>query len=345
MRAPDRDRRATLPKVSLPRGITDGKVVIRSPKPGDAAVLITGRDEIFHRFLGLGSDEPCPTGCIVVDGKVVGWVDYDLDRAWLEPGEVNVGYNVFARHRGRGYASRAVQLLMHHLAVDTCYHTATLLIHAGNDRSLDLARRTNFTLSGVVDGNPYFKRPVPPFTYTDGIVTIRRQTPEDIGADLEAKDDEQIDWLWLPGQRERWEAMTPDEQRNHAIQVLRANHNVFGTGPTWTFAVDAAGTTCVAHVDCDLANQDVPPGEANISYSSHPAHRGRGYVSRAVRLILEFLHDHTGAREAHIITDADNRASRRVAAAVGARPAQRWVTERGRTMIRHVRHIHPVESH
>jgi RimJ/RimL family protein N-acetyltransferase len=64
--------------------------------------------------------------CIVVGNRVVGWVDFDVDREWLEPGEINIGYNVFAADRGNGYATRAVQLLMHHLAMRTDHHTATL---------------------------------------------------------------------------------------------------------------------------------------------------------------------------------------------------------------------------
>jgi RimJ/RimL family protein N-acetyltransferase len=145
---------------------TDGVVVIRPPAPGDAAILIAGRDEAFRRFIGPGSDEPRPTRCIVVDDEIVGWVDYDsdADHDWLQPGEVNVGYNVFAPHRGHGYATRAVQLLLHHLAVDTGVHTATLLIDPANTPSLALARRLGFVPSGDINGERYFKRPVSPVT-------------------------------------------------------------------------------------------------------------------------------------------------------------------------------------
>jgi len=321
------------------RPTTDGLVLIRPPGAGDAETLIAGRDEIFHRFLGDGDEEPRPIGCILVHDEIIGWVDYDLDREWLKPGEINVGYNVFAPHRGKGYASRAVQLLAHHLVVDTDHHTATLLIDSRNRRSLAVAARTRFVDCGRRDGNTYFKRRLPPLTYSDGVVTIRRQRDDDLDADLEAKDDQQIDWLWLPGHRELWEAMTAAEQRAHALRGLRANRDAFGTGAKWSFAVDAPDAEYVAYVDCDLANEHVPAGEANISYSSHPAHRGKGYVSRAVRLVMRFLADHTAARQAHILVDAENVASLRVADATDATPAEQWSTADGRQMIRHVRDI------
>lgn len=308
-------------------------MVIRAPEPGDAEVLVAGRDDVFRRFLGAGEDDPKPVGCIVVGGEVVGWVDYDDYRAWRLPGEVNLGYNVFAAHRGRGYASRAVKLLMHHLAISGEYDVATLLIHPENARSLALAARTGFGPPGDLDGNPYFKRPVPPLAYGDGTVTIRRQQVADLDRDLEAKDDLQIDWLWLPGQREAWEAMSADDRRTHARRGLQMNHDAFATGPKWTFAVDTPTADCVAYVDCDLANDRLPPGEANISYSAHPAHRGRGYARRAVELVVCFLRDHTAARQAHLLIDERNAASRRVAAAVGAEARGTRTDERGRRLL------------
>lgn len=322
------------------RSITDGVVTIRRPRDVDGERLIAGRDQEFHRFLGEGSDEPAPTGCIVVDGEVVGWVDFDAERDWLEPGEVNLGYNVFAEHRGNGYGSRAVKLLVHHLALSGAASVATLLIHPENVRSLALAKRAGFTLHESLDGNPYWKKPVPRLAYSDGVVTIRRRELADLDADLEAKDDQQIRWLWLAWQRQAWAEMTDVQRRNHAIEVLRDNHETFGSGPKWTFTVDAAGARGAAYVDCDLANDHAQFGEANISYASHPAHRGKGYVSRSVRLVLEFLRDHTGARTADIITEDANTPSRRVATAVGGAVVEHWTTDDGRTMIRHRLDVH-----
>ena len=130
--------------------------------------------------------------------------------------------------------------------------------------------------------------------------------------------------------------MSPRQQRDHARRELQRRGDDFGAGPKWTFSVDAHEAAYVAYVDCDLGNDDVEAGEANVAYSVHPRHRGKGYVSRAVRLIMQFLREHTGASEAHIIVDAENVDSLRVALAVGATPTQQWVNDTGRTMIRHL---------
>jgi len=320
--------------------MSDGMIALRPPRPGDAEALIAGRDELFRRWLGPGSDNPEPTACIGVAGEIVGWVDYDCEREWLHPGEVNIGYNVFARYRGNGYATRALQLLTHHLALRTNNHTATLVIDAENERSLALATRLQFTRTRIEEGQHYFARPVPPLAYSDGSVIIRPPRLEDLDADLAAKDDRQIDWMWMPGERETWAAMSPRQQRDHARRGLEQRRDSFGTGPKWTFSVDSLEATYVAYVDCDLASQDVPAGEANIAYSARPGHRAKGYVSRAVRLIMQFLREHTGARNAHIIVDAENMDSIQVALAVGARPTEQWINDRGHTMIRHLATLH-----
>jgi RimJ/RimL family protein N-acetyltransferase len=141
--------------------MNDGVVTIRPPEPGDSAKLIAGRDEEWRRWLGPGDDDPGPTACIVVDGEVVGWVDFDPAAAHLQPGEVNLGYNVFAAHRGNGYASRAVELLLRYLDACTPFRTASLSIDAENTASLAVAARTGFVRSGDPHSHRLdFKRPV-----------------------------------------------------------------------------------------------------------------------------------------------------------------------------------------
>ncbi|HLX33115.1 MAG TPA: GNAT family N-acetyltransferase [Gaiellaceae bacterium] len=133
-------------------------MTLRAPQPGDAERIVAARDEEFHRWLGPGSETPTPFACIQVEDELVGWVDYDRDPVhdWLGPGEVNVGYFLFPSARGKGYASRAIELLLTHLRHDTGHRAATLLIHPENSRSLALADRLGFVRRGEVDGQPFF---------------------------------------------------------------------------------------------------------------------------------------------------------------------------------------------
>ena len=110
-------------------------------RDGDAALLIAGRDREFHRFMGAGSPNPRPTAVIEVGSEVVGWVDHDQndEHAWLTPSQCNVGYHVFADHRGKGLAARAVRLLLELLHDDATYEEATFLIDVDNAASLRVA--------------------------------------------------------------------------------------------------------------------------------------------------------------------------------------------------------------
>ena len=142
---------------------TDGVVSLRPPRPGDAEALalVERTDEEFLRWLGPGSENPAdPVACVWVGGELVGWVDYDVKREWLKPREVNVGYYLVPAARGKGYASRAVELLLVHLDRETEHEVATLLIDHENLRSLRLARRLGFEARGEVEGEAFFAREV-----------------------------------------------------------------------------------------------------------------------------------------------------------------------------------------
>ena len=142
------------------RILTDGVVLLRPSTPDDAPLIIAARDAAFRRFIGQGSAVPAPEYVIVVAGSVAGWVDHDRDddRWWLAPGEVNIGYHVFPEHRGRGHATRAVQLMLEHLRADTHCETATLLIHPDNTASLKVAERNGFERSSDVEERTFWRR-------------------------------------------------------------------------------------------------------------------------------------------------------------------------------------------
>ena len=142
--------------------VTDGVVTLRPPYPGDAELLIAGRDDGFCRWIGPGADEPDPIACVLVDNDIVGWMDYDPERDWLSPGEINVGYYLFPQYRGNGYATRALKLFIRQLALYTDHHTATLLIAADNLRSIRLAERANFERAADVSNHRFFKRALRP---------------------------------------------------------------------------------------------------------------------------------------------------------------------------------------
>jgi RimJ/RimL family protein N-acetyltransferase len=138
---------------------TDGVVTLQPPSDGDAQLLVAGRDEEFFKWLGPGTETPSPVACIWVGDELVGWVDYDLEHDWLQPGEVNIGYYLFPEARGRGYASRAVELLLGHLR-STTHTVATLVIRPENTRSLRLAHRLGFVQEAELEQGLFFARDV-----------------------------------------------------------------------------------------------------------------------------------------------------------------------------------------
>jgi RimJ/RimL family protein N-acetyltransferase len=62
-------------------------------------------------------------------------------------------------------------------------------------------------------------------------------------------------------------------------------------------------------------NWEVPSCE--IGYWLHSAHTGRGYMTEAVRTLLDMLRNNLHARRVQIRTDAENQRSRRVAELAG----------------------------
>jgi L-amino acid N-acyltransferase YncA len=146
--------------VTEPWVLSDSEVSLRPFRTTDRPALLEGRDELWERFLGPGHDEPAPTACIVVQGEIVGWVDADPDGPRLAAGEINLGYNVFAPHRGRGFAARAVLLMLKKLEDEGRYDVATLSVRRDNAASIAVARKAGFELSAATPDELMFVRPL-----------------------------------------------------------------------------------------------------------------------------------------------------------------------------------------
>ena len=101
---------------------------------------------------------PSPTAVIVAGDEVVGWIDSRHRPRLARTGRGQRRLQRLASQRGRGYATRAVELLLHHLAAATPHDTATLLIHPETRSSLAVAARAGFAPHGDIDGSRYFKR-------------------------------------------------------------------------------------------------------------------------------------------------------------------------------------------
>ena len=137
--------------------MSDDLVTIRAPIEEDLRTLTDGRDAEFDRWLAAEGNAPPPAACIEVDGQVVGWVDYDTRRPWLEEREVNIGYFLLPDYRRRGYATRAMRLMLRHLSVRTPYEVATFAIARDNVRSVAVAERLGADLGGTLGDGLYFK--------------------------------------------------------------------------------------------------------------------------------------------------------------------------------------------
>jgi RimJ/RimL family protein N-acetyltransferase len=72
---------------------------------------------------------------------------------------VNIGYFLLVPYRRKGYATRALELLVAYLSDETDHRIATLLIDTRNERSLAVARRAGFSqVDDIGGGSFYFKR-------------------------------------------------------------------------------------------------------------------------------------------------------------------------------------------
>ena len=138
---------------------------------------------------------------------------------------------------------------------------------------------------------------------SDGVVTLRAHTPEDIDDMLEmAQDPQMVLHTAVPDPSTRADA------ENYAFTVVRQG---WDAGTHFGWAIEAEGRF--------VGNVDVRGGPpiADLGYALHPRARGRGLMVRAVQLALDWAFTEAGVEIVHWRSHIGNEASLRVAHQTG----------------------------
>lgn len=191
-------------------------------------------------------------------------------------------------------------------------------------RDLDAARRAlqcGFTFEVVRrDQRAVFSRlpddpddPIPPAFpelpaggLTDGVLTLRVPNPDDLTGFAEQEEDAQTLAVSFA---------TEAKPRALMAALLARGELDWLVGRTAPFTlVDTASGRFAGTVH--LRRQG-PPGIADLGYVVHPAFRGRGYTTRALRLVTGWAFEHAGFVRLELGAKRANVASQRAAIAAG----------------------------
>lgn len=142
-------------------------------------------------------------------------------------------------------------------------------------------------------------------------------TLDDVDAHIAGEDDETV--RFFSGGRSTVETTSAWIARNLDSWAT--------SGPIRCFAIcEAATGSLCGTVEANLDLAGTRRGVTNISYGLHPHVRSRGYASRAVRLVLDYLLAHTDTDTAIIQVSSDNAPSLRIPPRLGFRHVGRRVT-------------------
>lgn len=159
---------------------------------------------------------------------------------------------------------------------------------------------------------------------TDGVVTLRAHTEDDVEALYEqATDSVMLRWTTVP------DPSTREDAKEFATQIIPAG---WREDREWAFAVEAPGEDGSPRFVGTVSLRNEGHRRAEVAYGAHPWARGSGYVVRALELLLDW-----GFRERDLRTviwwaNKGNWASRKVAWRLGFSfdgTVRQWMTQRG----------------
>lgn len=159
---------------------------------------------------------------------------------------------------------------------------------------------------------------------TDGVVTLRAHSEDDVQALYEqATDSEMLRWTTVP------DPSTLDTAKEFACDVIPAG---WRSGREWAFAVDAPDEDGAMRFVGTVSLRDEGQRRAEVAFGAHPWSRGRGYVVRALELLLDWGFRERGLSTVIWWAHKGNWASRKVAWRLGFSfdgTVRQWLTQRG----------------
>ncbi|MCM0676383.1 GNAT family N-acetyltransferase [Micromonospora phytophila] len=337
-----------------PEVIESDRIRLRQFRPDDVADLAAGCDDPLNLRFNPGMPQPYTEAdahwwitegapaARAGGGAAFAVADRATDRLVGGAGlsqvviprrQAEVGYWVAPWARGRGVATGAARALAD-AALGGGFERLELLTHAENPASQRVALAAGFRHEGVrraagqVRGGgrtdltawvrladdppgpaPRLLPDLPEGRLTDGVVTLRPLGPDDV--DL------------MFGLHTRPEVVAnqapPVPPTRGAIERrCRLAESGWLTGAIARLLIlDAAGGEPAG--SCGLSYSDPAAGEGSVGYALLPAWRGRGYATRAVRLLAGWAFGAAGMARLVAGTMPDNTASHRVLENVGFR--------------------------
>lgn len=326
---------------------------LRRWRPDDAAAVFeVMQHRSMHEFLALadpytradaerfvtatghhGRGDGTGIGSAVVEretGRFVG-------SAALRVPDGGVGYWVAPSARGHGYAAQVARMLAD-WAFGHGLDRGYLHCDGRNLASVRTALSAGFHFEGVdrhvLTGSPVaalaaqhrdvarFARlasdppdpvlpvfaPLPRAGLGDGVLGLRAMRAEDAAALAETDDELAVRWGF--------------DGRPHSVE--QARHTAAQAGLNWlvgrvaTFAmIDLAGGEVAGVLNLRQAG---PPQVGGVGYVVHPRFRGRGYTTRALRLLVSWAFETADFARLELGAKTANEASQRVAVAAGFEP-------------------------